>query len=103
MRLITKELLDDYLKDDRVNELMDRLSQDADEGLTCQRWLRDSAPKRLVFELLYGDLLKPNIPRQPVLDVGGGGLRALHDNWPNGIHTNWLTYWHMTTHLVASR
>jgi hypothetical protein len=72
VQLITKQLLDDYLQVDSISLSMDRLSQNTDEGLTCQRWLRDSPPKRLLFKLLYGDLLKRNVLRQRVLDIGGG-------------------------------
>ena len=72
MQLITKKLLEKYLQHDLISSLMNQLSRDEDEGLTCQRWLRDSPPKRLLFELLYDGLLGFDNPRQRVLDVGGG-------------------------------
>lgn len=72
MQQITQCLLDKYLQDDPMIHLIDRHSQVSDEALTCQRWLRESPPKRLIFEMLYGDLLVTNAQRQKVLDVGGG-------------------------------
>lgn len=95
MQLITKELLDDYLQEDSISPLMDRLSEGGDEALTCQRWLRESPPKRLLFELLYGGLLDPHAPRQGVLDVGGG-LTALHVSLPKDTSTSLLICWPMT-------
>ena len=72
MKLLTKGLLDQYLQDDLISKLMDEHFTDEDEDLKCQIWLRESAPKRLVFNLLYGDLLSPESERLKVLDVGGG-------------------------------
>ena len=74
MLLITKKLLEKYLQHDPISSFMNQLSRDEDEGLTCQRWLRESPPKRLLFELLYDGLLEFDNPRQRVLDVGGGPI-----------------------------
>lgn len=72
MKLLTQGLLDQYLQDDLISKLMDEYSTDEDEDLKCQIWLRESAPKRLVFNLLYGDLLSTKSEGSKVLDVGGG-------------------------------
>lgn len=71
MELVTESALRRYLVDDAIGVLMDVCSRSGDEKLICQKWLRDSAPKRLVFERLYGDLLHETEGRR-VLDIGGG-------------------------------
>lgn len=71
MQLLTRETLAAYLERDAIAARMDELSEPGDEALVCQRWLRDTPAKRLVFERLYGDLLGDG-PRRRVLDVGGG-------------------------------
>jgi hypothetical protein len=71
MELLTEASVVNYLCNDSIAALMDVWSEADDENLVCQRWLRDSAAKRLIFERLYGDLL--NAARGlRVLDVGGG-------------------------------
>ena len=71
MRLVTRESVERYLATDPVAALGDALAQPDDRQLTCQKWLDQSAPKRMVFEWLYGDLLRANRMLR-VLDVGGG-------------------------------
>lgn len=71
MYLIDQYAIDDYLKDDRTARWLDQFSEDGDEALVCQRWLRQTAPKRAIWSHLYGDLLEPGECRR-VLDVGGG-------------------------------
>lgn len=44
MELITREGLDRYLARDSIADWMDRISEEGDQGLTCQRWLRDTPP-----------------------------------------------------------
>lgn len=71
MELLAEDTVRGYLANDTVGALMDELSEPGDEALVCQKWLRDSVPKRLIFERLYGDLLCGPVGRR-VLDVGGG-------------------------------
>jgi trans-aconitate methyltransferase len=71
MRLISQSDVDDYLVEDSLSVLLNSLSGPEDRELTCQRWLQESAPKRCVFEALYGDLLLERKGLR-VLDVGGG-------------------------------
>ena len=87
---ITSALVDGYLTRDAILQALDAARIPTDEQLTCQRWLRESPAKRLIFESLYGDLLHG--PRQKVLDIGGGlafrvgGLQSQTQsrlkNWP---------------------
>jgi|GEM_PF-1531385 len=70
-QILTRHMLDEYLSRDTVSALLDSHSGAQDEALTCQKWLRDTPPKRLVFEQLYGDLLSDG-PRMRILDIGGG-------------------------------
>ncbi len=84
MELVTAEALAAYALDDRTAKYMDASRIGNDDALTCQRWLRDSTAKRMVYARLYGDLLGPG-PVRKVLDVGGGltsltrSLAARHD------------------------
>jgi hypothetical protein len=71
MRIMTKPALDAYLANDVIDTQLDRLSVPGDEQLVCQRWLRQTPAKRMIFNALYGDLLNA-ATRQRVLDVGGG-------------------------------
>ena len=71
MELVSEDAVRRYLEHDVINQLMDACTEDGDEELVCQRWLRDSAAKRMVFERLYGDLLRKTKGLR-ILDVGGG-------------------------------
>lgn len=57
--------------DERVLELLDSASEPVDRAFTSHRWLQESAPKRMIFSALYGDLLDERRGVR-VLDVGGG-------------------------------
>lgn len=74
IQLVTQERLRNYMLQDTVGVLLERVSLDGDESLTAQRWLSQSPPKRLIYEWLYGDLLTDGARRRRVLDVGGGLL-----------------------------
>jgi len=71
MNAINQNLLTDYLANDVVTNWLDKFSQSEDENLVCQRWLRQTPAKRLIFSELYGTLLDSK-NRLRVLDVGGG-------------------------------
>lgn len=63
-------MLDDYLREDPTLELL-RISEGwPDAEFASHRWLLESAPKRLVYQLMYGDLLTTR--GKSVLDIGGG-------------------------------
>lgn len=85
MKVITEAMLAAYLVTDPILEVLHDESRPSDrETYGCHRWLLESEPKRHVFHLLYGDLLKSSV-RKKVLDVGGGysaisrRLRRAHD------------------------
>lgn len=71
MKLVTRERVEQYLGTDLTRLRMDQLTRADDEGLTCQRWLRESESKRFIFNELYGDLFEEG-GRGRILDVGGG-------------------------------
>lgn len=71
MELITQPALESYLRHDRIARLLNEYTEGDDDKLTSQKWLRSTAPKRLIFERLYGDLLEGQAACR-VLDVGGG-------------------------------
>lgn len=71
MQLVTERGVEEYLASDITLHRMNRFSMEGDEGLTCQRWLRESAAKRFVFEQLYGEFFE-GPDRREILDVGGG-------------------------------
>jgi hypothetical protein len=74
MQRIGRELLDRYCRDDRVARLLAAETRPGDDELTIQRWLLQTPAKRLICELLYGDLLDGT--GRHILDIGGG-LSAL--------------------------
>ena len=74
MRRIDQSLLRVYSRRDRIGRLLADESQPADAGLTVQKWLVATPAKRLIYEMLYGDLLESRGLR--ILDVGGA-LNAL--------------------------
>lgn len=84
MKAVDGSMLASYLEVDRIQRACAAATEDADAAFASQRWLAESAPKRLVFDLLYGDLLEGGACRR-VLDVGGGYtaltriLAARHD------------------------
>ena len=71
MLLVTKSRIDEYLYNDITEKRLNTLSLPSDESLTCQRWLRESAPKRFIYDKLYADVLSCN-ERRRILDIGGG-------------------------------
>lgn len=74
MQRIGSERLERYLRNDRILWLLREETRPGDDELTSQRWLLQTPAKRLVYDMLYGDLLDNAGGR--VLDVGGG-LSAL--------------------------
>lgn len=72
MQLVKSADVEAYLKNDLTKFRLDQFSRPGDEDLTCQKWLRESAPKRFIFERIYGDLLVEGATYQRILDIGGG-------------------------------
>ncbi|HWP27392.1 MAG TPA: class I SAM-dependent methyltransferase [Xanthobacteraceae bacterium] len=70
--LLTRVRLEDYLRHDCIGDLLEKTRVEGIEAFTCERWLRDSAAKRLMYWELYGELLQYGAPRLRILDVGGG-------------------------------
>jgi hypothetical protein len=71
MELVSQDSVRRYLAHDVIAALIEKTHDSRLDELTCQKWLRQSAPKRLIFERLYGDLLFTTKGLR-VLDVGGG-------------------------------
>lgn len=68
-----REVLEAYLENDVTLARLEQIAQAGDQAFTSHRWLVDSAPKRLIFHHMYGDLLAGTLqPGVRVLDVGGG-------------------------------
>ena len=74
MRIITidNDMFREYKKNDLLLRVLRQTADAEDERFTSHKWLLDSLPKRLIFHLLYGDLLVPSTKRRWLLDVGGG-------------------------------
>lgn len=70
LQAVTPEDLAAYARDDKVQGRLAAVAQPWESALTCQKWLLDSPPKRMIFERLYGDLFARSGLR--ILDVGGG-------------------------------
>jgi len=71
MKLVTKDIVDIYMKTDHTNSWLDHYSNSVDEEYVCQRWLRESAAKRFIYEVIYRSLFD-TVSKQRVLDIGGG-------------------------------
>ena len=71
MELVRSESVAAYTINDITTLRLDSLSTLDDEALICQKWLRQSKPKRYIYERMYGSLFKEG-PRRRILDVGGG-------------------------------
>lgn len=61
-----------YEKEDRVLEFLNATCRANDSSFTSHRWLLDSLPKRMIYQFMYGDLLRAGSERRRILDVGGG-------------------------------
>jgi hypothetical protein len=76
MELVDQEMLEGYLADDGVAKLYASIDPRAPaRKLQCQSWLESTPAKRMIFDRLYGDILRTP-SRAKVVDVGGG-LTAL--------------------------
>lgn len=72
-KVIDNYMLDKYLQHDWVkSEIQVEQEKLRFAGLTGDRWMLDSSPKRMVYAAIYGDLFQHDDRRKKVLDVGGG-------------------------------
>ena len=84
MELVTRQKIAEYLKSDTIIDRLDSSDWTDEAGLVCQKWLRDTPPKRYIFEAMYGELFSSS-QRLRVLDIGGGltgltpALASQHD------------------------
>lgn len=67
MLLSKKDLIEYELNGDLIKDLLDK----SGEVYTSHRWLLSSIVKRMIYNILYGDLIF-NSTNKTVLDVGGG-------------------------------
>ncbi len=72
MQIFTPADLSKYQIHDSIIHALNVVAQPHDEIFTSHRWLLESAPKRMIFDQLYGDLLFSKHNLHTVLDVGGG-------------------------------
>ena len=72
MKLLKSIDVEAYKKNDLTRYWLDQFSRPGDMDLICQKWLWESAPKRFIFEQIYGDLFADGAMRQRILDIGGG-------------------------------
>lgn len=71
MHLLTRPLLNGYLRDDWVLERLLSGERPGDREFISHRWLLESPPKRLMYREIYGQLHSGK-QQLKVLDVGGG-------------------------------
>jgi hypothetical protein len=71
MFLLDQARLDAYMQHDAVMQVLGARELPGDDRYTSHRWLKESAPKRLMYQSVYGDILGGKNPGA-VLDVGGG-------------------------------
>lgn len=76
IRRLCKTDLDKYLKDDYLLDLAKPELEKENELIKfgCNNWLLNSAPKRLIYDYMYGDLLnhRKESKKLKILDIGGG-------------------------------
>jgi hypothetical protein len=72
MKVLSRAHQDEYQVTDLILQQINSLALAEDEKFTSNRWLRESLPKRVIFQYMYGDLLTPGAKRSTILDVGGG-------------------------------
>lgn len=70
MKRLNASLVNQYLEEDSILKFLDTSSLPIHEMLTCQKWLRNTPPKRYIYNDMYGELIGGK--RQKVLDIGGG-------------------------------
>lgn len=70
MKMYTKELLDEYLKDDWILELI-KCEKNEFSMVRTNKWLEEIEAKRMIYADIYGDILRGE-NNVKVLDVGGG-------------------------------
>lgn len=71
MIVFTQKELESYSANDIILEQMNATATELDTEFTSHRWLKDSLPKRMIFNAIYGDLLAEN-SNLSLLDIGGG-------------------------------
>ncbi len=72
MVIFGPEHLAHYLENDVILGRLREAAHPDDATFTSNRWLIESAPKRMIYSYVYGDLLDPSTRPKSVLDVGGG-------------------------------
>ncbi len=71
MIVFTQKELEAYSARDIILEQMTQTATDLDSEFTSHRWLKNSLPKRMIFDAIYGDLLAEK-SKLSILDIGGG-------------------------------
>jgi hypothetical protein len=84
VKVLDQTLLAGYLQNDWVLQQLSQTTEAGDEQCASQKWLVAFPPKRLMYDLVYGDLHR-SAERLKILDIGGGfsglsrKLLAMHD------------------------
>jgi len=71
--IINQQMLENWVKnqDGRFLHLLQSQTKNGDTKSISHKWLLESTPKRMIYEILYGDLLVGNKDKV-VVDVGSG-------------------------------
>lgn len=72
MTIYTKKLLDDYLKNDWIINMIHQVKKENESQIRTNAWLEEIEAKRMIYADVYGDILKGEDINAKVLDVGGG-------------------------------
>lgn len=70
-RLFSDADIHAYQGSDRLMRELETTARDRDPVFTSHRWLLESLPKRMIFQVIYGDLLE-GASGTSILDIGGG-------------------------------
>lgn len=74
MVIYTSNMLENYLKNDWILEMMLMEEKEEDKSVRTHQWLKTMDNKRLIFSHVYGDILEQAgcEIKNKILDVGGG-------------------------------
>lgn len=90
MKIYTKNMLEDYKKNDWILDLLNKEEEEADKNVRTHQWLKEMDNKRMIYADVYGDLLS-DCRDLSVLDVGGA-YTSLTKRMLNNVDYNLLDF-----------
>ncbi|MGI5105992.1 hypothetical protein H0R94_02975 [Treponema socranskii] len=72
MKIYSKNDLSEYMKNDWILDLLNKLEIEQEKDIRTNIWLKEMDNKRMIFSDVYGDFINNSNKKIRVLDVGGG-------------------------------